>query len=451
MTGSSIRNEAPSKEKAQTSANWLRSMGAVLYHAREWNTGRALTAHLRRNVSAVAAPASAPTQKSGMGEGLWYVGGLPVVERNHPMVATLFFFTTLAFSVVCLRLFTRIVLVRNVGADDCLMVAAMVGSIIYLTAVFQPSLVKFKTPLPGAGTNRFDGYEQPLIASPPRSTQLAVKFSILTQYKRIFETEAAKRLFSGLLIYLGCYAAFCLGSSILTCVPVAKYWDDAIPGGCLNRSNLHYGIAGVNIVNDFILLCIPYPFLRRLNISRRAKHILVGIFACGAVACIVAIIRLRSLFVNNSAPVDQQPVQGVDIALWSGLEINIAIACASVPQLKAMFVKVIPKLSTHSGSRTPYGTGASGSRGTHPHYRSGAGGKSVAGTTTGHDNDGEDPHERDKNQGGILVERAFEMQSMPAAEDGSEENLVASSWNVGCYSSSGGGRTPPTGGRPTPA
>ncbi|RYO83405.1 hypothetical protein DL762_006170 [Monosporascus cannonballus] len=303
-------------------------------------------------------------------------------------------------------------------------------------------------------------YGRPLIAPPPRSTQLAVKFSILTQYKRIFETEAARRLFGGLLIYLGCYAAFCLGSSVLTCVPVAKYWDDAIPGGCLNRSNLHYGIAGVNIVNDFVLLCIPYPFLRRLNISRRAKHILVGVFACGAVACIIAIIRLRSLFVNNSAPLDQQPVQGVDIALWSGLEINLAIACASVPQLKAMFVKVIPKLLNHSGSRTPRGTGASGgggyygaggSRGTRPHHRSGAGGKGATGMTTGRDEDGEDPHERDGNQGGILVERAFEMQSMPAAEDGSEENLVASSWNAGYYSPNGEGRTPPTGGRPTPA
>lgn len=110
-----------------------------------------------------------------------------------------------------------------------------------------------------------------------------MKFSILTQYKRIFETESAARLFNGLLIYLGCYAAFCLGSSIFTCVPIAKYWHAALPGGCLNRSNLHYGIAGVNIFNDFILLCIPYPFLRRLNITRRAKYILIGVFACGGV------------------------------------------------------------------------------------------------------------------------------------------------------------------------
>jgi hypothetical protein len=113
------------------------------------------------------------------------------------------------------------------------------------------------------------------------STQLMVKFSILTQYKRVFSTETSRKIFISLLIYLTVYALFCLGSSILTCVPVAKYWDDTIPGGCINRSNLHYGIAAVNILNDFILLCIPAPFLRKLQITKRAKYVLIGCFTCG--------------------------------------------------------------------------------------------------------------------------------------------------------------------------
>ena len=51
-----------------------------------------------------------------------------MVERNHSTVTALFFFTALAFLLVILRLFTRIVLVRNLGVDDCLMVAAVVSS-----------------------------------------------------------------------------------------------------------------------------------------------------------------------------------------------------------------------------------------------------------------------------------------------------------------------------------
>jgi hypothetical protein len=113
-------------------------------------------------------------------------------------------------------------------------------------------------------------------------TQLTIKFSILFQYKRIFQTPKAEKVIIGLLAWLSLYAAFCLGTSIFTCWPVAKYWDDTIPGGCIDRSYLHYAIAGFNIMNDLILLIFPLPMLRRLHVTFRAKLVLIGIFACGA-------------------------------------------------------------------------------------------------------------------------------------------------------------------------
>lgn len=113
-------------------------------------------------------------------------------------------------------------------------------------------------------------------------TQLTIKFSILFQYKRIFgQTPAARKVVIGLLVWLSVYAAFCLGTSIITCWPVEKYWDATIPGACIDRSNLHYAIAGFNILNDLTLLIFPMPFLRHLHVTFRAKLVLVGVFACG--------------------------------------------------------------------------------------------------------------------------------------------------------------------------
>lgn len=112
-------------------------------------------------------------------------------------------------------------------------------------------------------------------------TQLVVKFSILLQCKRIFTERIAQRIFLGLIIWLSVYGLFCLLSSLVTCVPIAKYWDDTIPGGCINRSNLHYALAGFNIANDIALLVAPLPFLRKLQIARRAKYVLIAVFACG--------------------------------------------------------------------------------------------------------------------------------------------------------------------------
>ena len=113
-------------------------------------------------------------------------------------------------------------------------------------------------------------------------TQLTIKFSILCQYRRIFQTPKAKKIVTGLLIWLSIYATFCLGTSIFTCWPVAKYWDDTIPGGCIDRSYLHYAIAGFNILNDLTLLILPIPMLRGLQITFRAKIVLIGVFTCGA-------------------------------------------------------------------------------------------------------------------------------------------------------------------------
>lgn len=68
---------------------------------------------------------------------------------------------------------------------------------------------------------------------------------------------------------------------------------------------------------------------------------------------IVSTIRLKSLYDVASGPVELQTVTGVDIALWSGLEINIAIICGSVPALRAF----AHRLFRNSSSQPTYGYG----------------------------------------------------------------------------------------------
>lgn len=113
-------------------------------------------------------------------------------------------------------------------------------------------------------------------------TQFSVKFSILFQCKRIFTGCRANQLFLGLIIYLAIFCAVCLLLSIISCWPIAKYWDDTIPGRCSDEKITPYVLAGINIVNDIVLLVAPMPFLRSLQVARRAKIALISVFACGA-------------------------------------------------------------------------------------------------------------------------------------------------------------------------
>lgn len=46
---------------------------------------------------------------------------------------------------------------------------------------------------------------------------------------------------------------------------------------------MRYAFAGINIVNDIVLLVAPMPFLKGLQIARRVKFVLMGVFAAGGV------------------------------------------------------------------------------------------------------------------------------------------------------------------------
>lgn len=114
-------------------------------------------------------------------------------------------------------------------------------------------------------------------------TQMAVKFSILFQYRRIFQTQVAKRLTLILLCWFTLYGIQCVMTSILMCVPVYKFWkpNPASPGKCMDQFALHFTQAVFNMFHDIVLFIIPIPFLRNVNVNMRVRVALIGVFACG--------------------------------------------------------------------------------------------------------------------------------------------------------------------------
>jgi hypothetical protein len=63
---------------------------------------------------------------------------------------------------------------------------------------------------------------------------------------------------------------------------------------------------------------------------------------------------------NTVTDILHQPiVTGVDIAVWSGIEINVAVICGSVPALKALITRMLGTYTSHSSSsqhKTPIQT-----------------------------------------------------------------------------------------------
>ncbi|KAK3991271.1 Satratoxin biosynthesis SC1 cluster protein 4 [Cladorrhinum sp. PSN332] len=284
---------------------------------------------------------------------MWYIGDIPIVERNYGLAASGFAFITLSFVIISMRVYTRAVMLNSLGVDDILIVVGFLCEVSSLVVTIEQLRYGLGSTVdPG----ELVGFLKMLYATiiTYSVTQMFIKLSILFQYRRIFQTPAAKKLTMGVLCWFAVYGIACVGTSIFTCWPVAKFWNVSIDGVCMHRPTLHYCLAAFNIFNDFLLLFLPVPWLRGLNVSRQVKVVLIGVFACGAFACIVGIIRLRSLYLFQTTPIEEQPVHGVDIAIWSSVELNVAMICASVPPLKALFVKIMPSLSlrTLSGDKS---------------------------------------------------------------------------------------------------
>ncbi|WZH46803.1 uncharacterized protein QYS62_007911 [Fusarium acuminatum] len=326
-----------------------------------------------------------------------YVADILVPEQCHTLVVVGFLFTCLASVFVLLRVITRVWFVRSVGLDDGFIVLSNLGTLGFLVAVMEQ--VRYGLGLP-PDPKRLSPFIQATTASVISYTicHLAVKLSISFQCLRIFITPTARNLFIGLIVFFSVYGTLCLMLTIFTCYPVAKYWDDSIPGKCLDNRAMRYAFAGINIINDITLLVAPMPFLRNLQIARRIKFILMGVFAAGVVSNKIS----KTI-----------TVKGIDIAIWSGLECNIAIICACVPSLKPLFSRVFPSFiaSLHSSK-------------THPTDNQYAHGSSHT-----YNNISSYPHDRSRTHRGvdteITVQQSFEMRATITSDDNlSEKNLV---------------------------
>lgn len=72
---------------------------------------------------------------------------------------------------------------------------------------------------------------------------------------------------------------------------VTKNFYPTSPGHCIPFLPLNYTMSGISIMLDIIIFLLPIPIFRSLNMDRRTKLTICGLFACGFVTTICSIIR----------------------------------------------------------------------------------------------------------------------------------------------------------------
>ncbi|CDM35154.1 hypothetical protein CBS147339_7059 [Penicillium roqueforti] len=272
-----------------------------------------------------------------------------LTPRGHQALAISIVFTTIATLIAAVRILTRAFLVKQMGADDYVILVSLAFSWVFfglMVGEVYHGMGEHYRDIPAA---TFKTQMLYFWASVPiyQTSLISTKMSILLQYKRVFSTPHMRRACWLLIGFLGFYGAWTIISAWANCVPLAKFWDPTVPGFCLDKKALWFSNSAIHILTDTLILIYPMPVLKSLQLPKKQKFALIAVFALGGFVLITSILRLKSLLViaNSSDPT----YDNVGAATWSAVECNVAIICASLPGTRAFLSKLLPHIfSTRS-------------------------------------------------------------------------------------------------------
>ncbi|CAG8239210.1 unnamed protein product [Penicillium nalgiovense] len=270
-------------------------------------------------------------------------------SRGHQALATSAVFTTIATLIAAVRIYTRAFLVKQMGADDHVVIVSLAFSWIFfglLAGEVFHGMGEHYALIPA------ETYKVQMIffwASVPiyQTSLISTKMSILLQYKRVFSTPRMRKACWLLIGFLAVYGTWTIVSAWANCVPLAKFWDPTVPGFCLDKKALWFSNSAIHILTDILILIYPMPVLKSLQLPRKQKFALMAVFALGGFVLITSVLRLKSLLVISNS--DDPTYDNVGAATWSAVECNVAIICACLPGTRAFLSKLLPHIfSTRS-------------------------------------------------------------------------------------------------------
>ncbi|EXA29084.1 hypothetical protein FOVG_19372 [Fusarium oxysporum f. sp. pisi HDV247] len=273
-------------------------------------------------------------------------------SRSVEIRAILITFSILSTITVALRIYVRYKVLRSLGWDDRVMAAAQLLAIGSAVAIGLESNYGLGHHTWEQSKENYVAYMKAFYASVIvyNVAMCLVKIGILLQYRRVFAIPILQALTFYGLVTMVAWTITIAFLNALICVPVAKFWNSTMPGHCIDPLTIWYVMAGFNLVTDITVFCMPLPVIGSLNLPRRQKIMLLAIFSIGFLTCAISIYRIRTL--KTAASTKDPTWDNVDAAIWSFLEVTLAIITSCLPTLRPLFSKLMPKLFASSFGRS---------------------------------------------------------------------------------------------------
>ncbi|KAI1496459.1 hypothetical protein F5X99DRAFT_400376 [Biscogniauxia marginata] len=274
-------------------------------------------------------------------------------ESNAPLVYTpAWIFVFVCPLVVGTRIWSRTRKGGNLGADDYTILVSLVFALASGAIMLVGCHYGYGRHMKSlSAADSYEALKYFYLCQITYKTSINMtKASILLLYLRIF---SGVRWFKWTCVFvLTCVILYCIASvtaTILQCAPITAAFDKTIDHHCIDNSYFWFANAGFSIATDVIILTVPMPLVYSLQIPRVQKVALIIVFTLGVFVVITSCLRVTTIDLQAKS---LDPLYDIASTMWTIIEMNVAVICACLPQIRPLVIKLFPKLMpAYYGSR----------------------------------------------------------------------------------------------------
>lgn len=249
----------------------------------------------------------------------------------------------IALILVALRVYVRLKIVRKFGVEDSVILLAMVCAVIALLLnglLVSEGFGKHVVYVTSDQQTMLRKWNFALQIPIPVGTALS-KISISLLLLRLLGmavTPIQKFILHGINVFVCIYTIMYFLQALSGCTPVAKHWDQNLPGKCV-REDIGDGFRSIqgacSAAVAFTLSCLPVLFFGNLKLDFRTRVVVCLLMSLGIFDGVCAIVRLKLL--KGYLESLDYPYTAVPVIIWANLELTFAIMAACIPTLRPLF------------------------------------------------------------------------------------------------------------------
>ncbi|KAI1151960.1 CFEM domain-containing protein [Nemania diffusa] len=275
--------------------------------------------------------------------------------QDRSWLPPLLFFIILATVVFMLRVVSRVVCQMKFWWDDFANLLATLGCIIFSALIVEAGNLGLGTQswaVPQEDITRLIAltYIEFLIYN---FVEVALRTSVLLFYMRVFSNgQGLRRIFLATLIISNILSVGFFLFNTFQCTPVSFFWlgwDKQHAGHCIPPDKVALSGAIIDLFWTILIILLPLPTILRLKLPGYKKFVTTVMFTFGISTITIMGYRFTTFAAYSTS--DNPTISGVEISLWSAIELDVALICACLPSVYPLFLRVI-----HRGHTSPVNT-----------------------------------------------------------------------------------------------